>query len=88
MTLREWRATRAYGMAELAAIAGVTKATIIAIEHGRVTAITRGTMRTPASALGVEPMDVTEFRRALTADLAPEHGAAGCVSRLVGDGLA
>src|SRR5829696_8695253 len=45
MTLRQWRDRRALGTAELAAIAGDSKVTVIAIEHGRVTAIKRRTMR-------------------------------------------
>jgi DNA-binding Xre family transcriptional regulator len=55
-------------MAELAAMSGVTKITIIAIEHGWVTAIKRTTIRRLAAALGVEPWDVLEFRRALSGD--------------------
>jgi DNA-binding Xre family transcriptional regulator len=67
-TFREWRAQRALSMADLVKIAGVTKTTIIAIEHGRVTAIKRKTIRRLAEALGVEPWDVVEFRRALSGD--------------------
>jgi transcriptional regulator with XRE-family HTH domain len=66
MSLRELRNRRALGMAELAELAGVTKQTIINIEHGRVTAIKRRTMRRLAAALDVEPWDVAEFRRALS----------------------
>jgi transcriptional regulator with XRE-family HTH domain len=72
MTLREWRARCALGMAELAALAGVTKPTIIAIEHGRVRAIKHRTIRRLAAALKVEPWDVAEFRRALSGE-APTH---------------
>ena len=68
MTLRQWRDRRTLGTAELAAIAGVSKVTVIAIEHGRVTAIKRRTMRRLAAALEVEPADVAEFRRALRVD--------------------
>ena len=68
MTLRPWRDRRARGTAELAARAGVSKVTVIAIEHGRVTAIKRRTIRRLAEALGVEPADVAEFRRALSGD--------------------
>jgi DNA-binding Xre family transcriptional regulator len=42
--------------------------TVIAIEHGRVTAIKRRTIRRLAVALDVEPADVAEFRRALSGD--------------------
>ena len=55
-------------MADLVKMAGVTKTTIIAIEHGRVTAIKRKTIRRLAEALGVEPWAVAEFRRALSGD--------------------
>jgi DNA-binding Xre family transcriptional regulator len=64
-TLRQWRDRRALGTAELAERAGVSKVTVIAIEHGRVTAIKRRTIRRLSEALGVEPDDVAEFRRAL-----------------------
>ena len=70
MTLRQWRDRRVLGVAELAARAGVSKVTVIAIEHGRVTAIKRRTIRRLSEALGVEPNDVAEFRRALTGDAA------------------
>ena len=65
MTLREWRDRRALAMADLVEMTGVAKSTLVAIEHGRVTAIKRKTIRRLAEALGVEPWDVTEFRRAL-----------------------
>jgi hypothetical protein len=45
-----------------------SKTNLIAIEHGRVTAIKRKTIRRLAAALGVEPWDVAEFRRALSGD--------------------
>ena len=84
MTLRQWRDRRALGTAELAAIAGVSKVTVIAVEHGRVTAIKRRTMRRLAAALEVEPADVAEFRRALSGD-AHEDGELNasypCVAR-------
>jgi DNA-binding Xre family transcriptional regulator len=65
MTLREWRQRRVLGTAALAQLAGVTKPTIIAIEHGRVRAIKHRTIRKLSAALDVEPGDVAEFRRAL-----------------------
>jgi len=74
MTLRQWRDRRALGTAELAAIAGVSKVTVLAIEHGRVTAIKRRTMRRLAAALEVEPADVAEFRRALSGDASADEG--------------
>jgi transcriptional regulator with XRE-family HTH domain len=42
-------------MAELAGLAGVTKPTIIAIEHGQVHAVKHRTIRRLRAALGVEP---------------------------------
>lgn len=68
LSLREWRNRRALGTAELAMLAGVSKVTVIAIEHGRVRAIKRRTMRRLSSALEIEPAQVTEFRRALDGD--------------------
>lgn len=68
LTLREWRDRRALAMADLVEKSGVAKSTLVAIEHGRVTAIKRKTMRRLAEALGVEPWDVLEFRRALSGD--------------------
>jgi DNA-binding Xre family transcriptional regulator len=44
--------------------AGVSKVTVIDIEHGRVKAIKRRTMRRLTAAPEVEPADVVEFRRA------------------------
>ena len=66
MTLREWRDRRALAMADLVERTGVAKTTIVAIEHGRVTAIKRRTIRRLSEALGVDPWDVAEFRRALS----------------------
>jgi DNA-binding Xre family transcriptional regulator len=59
-------------MADLVEMTGVAKSTIIDIEHGRVTAIKRKTIRRLAEALKVEPWDVAEFRRALSGE-APTH---------------
>ena len=49
-------------------VAGVSKVTVIAIEHGRVTAIKRRTMRRLSAALDVELADIAEFRRAWSGD--------------------
>ena len=68
LALREWRARRALAMADLVEMTGVAKSTLVAIEHGRVTAIKRKTIRRLAEALGVQPWDVMEFRRALSGD--------------------
>ncbi len=64
-SLREWRNMRVLGTAELAKRAGVSKVTVINIEHGRSRAIKRRTMRRLAEALGVEAREVTEFAAAL-----------------------
>ena len=65
MSLREWRNARVLGVAELAERAGVSKVTVINIEHGRSRAIKRRTMRRLAQALGVEAKEVTEFAAVL-----------------------
>jgi predicted transcriptional regulator len=49
----------------LAAQSGVSQGTIARIESGQRTDLRFGTMRKLASALGVEPSDVTEFRPSL-----------------------
>jgi len=64
-SLREWRNTRVLGVAELATRAGVSKTTVINIEHGRSREIKRRTMRRLSEALGVEAADVAEFAAAL-----------------------
>lgn len=64
LRLREWRRRRALSQAELAARAGVSKATVVNLEHpGRRTPHPR-TVRKLAMALGVEPENL----------YAPEHG--------------
>jgi transcriptional regulator with XRE-family HTH domain len=73
-TLREWRARRALGMDDLAARAGVSKTTIIEVEHGRRTEWRRRTMRKIAEALDVEPWDIAEFRRVLEAEARENAG--------------
>jgi len=56
--LREWRQKRAFSQAELAAHAGVSKATIVNLEQpGRRTPHPR-TVRKLAVALGVSPEDL------------------------------
>lgn len=72
-SLREWRFKRAIGQRELARLAGVSVYTLLNIEHGR----SRGypaTWRKLASALGVEPEQILEYRRAVGLD--EEHGDA------------
>ncbi len=69
--LRAWRYARALGLRELSRITGLSPQTITALEHGR----SRGypaTWRKLASALGVEPEQILEYRRAVGLD--EEHG--------------
>jgi excisionase family DNA binding protein len=68
MTLQEWRNRRVLSTGELAARAGISKVTVIAIENGHVQRIQQRTMRRVAEALGVDPWSVAEFRRALSGD--------------------
>ena len=63
-SLRDWRIDRLLSLATLAGQAGITKKTLIVIEHGRrqphyttIAALCR--------ALNVAPGDVTEFAAAL-----------------------
>jgi len=72
-SLREWRYKRAFGQRELARAAGVSVYTLINIEHGR----SRGypaTWRKLAQALGVEPEQIVEYRRAAGAERAATSG--------------
>ncbi len=63
-TLREWRTSRLLGTQALSEKSGVTKKTIIQIEHGRQ--LPRfGTIQKLSQALEVEPGDVTEFAQAI-----------------------
>ncbi|GBD17683.1 hypothetical protein HRbin27_00167 [bacterium HR27] len=65
--LRAWRYARALGLRELSRITGLSPQTITALEHGR----SRGypaTWRKLASALGVEPEQILEYRRAVGLD--------------------
>ena len=58
LRLREWRRRRALSQAELAARAGVTKATVVNLEQpGRRTPHPR-TVRKLAAALGIEPHEL------------------------------
>ncbi|MCM8749732.1 helix-turn-helix transcriptional regulator [Thermomicrobiaceae bacterium CFH 74404] len=66
-TLRQWRYEKAIGLRELARLSGVSIATLTAIEHGR----SRGypaTWRKIASTLGVDPLQIAEYRRAVGLD--------------------
>ena len=61
MKLVELRATRALSVRELARLAVVAPRTIYGIEHGEVVP-TLSTIRKLAETLGVEPVEVDEFR--------------------------
>jgi transcriptional regulator with XRE-family HTH domain len=63
-SLREVRAARLLSIRELAQQAGVAPSTVYVIEAGRATPRLR-VIRQLATALGVEPTVVDEFRRAI-----------------------
>lgn len=58
LRLREWRRRRALSQAELATLAGVTKATIVALEKPDPRTPHPRTLRKLAAALGVEPHEL------------------------------
>lgn len=60
--LRHWRAERALGLKELAARAGVSHSTILRIERGQTLSQPR-VYRRLAQALGIEPLQIAEYRR-------------------------
>ena len=64
--LREFRAERLLSLRELARLAGVALSTVYLIEAGRTTP-RRAAIQRLAAALGVDPLAVAEFRRALRA---------------------
>jgi transcriptional regulator with XRE-family HTH domain len=66
-TLREWRIHRLLSITALADAAGITRKTLIDIEHGRRRPH-YATMGKLSQALGVEPAEVMEFAAAM-ADL-------------------
>lgn len=63
-TLRDWRLARLLSVQALADKAGVTKKSLIDLEHGRRTPH-YGTIAKLCAALDVEPGDVAEFAAAL-----------------------
>ena len=65
-TLRALRADRLLSIRELAQLAGVVPSSIYLIETGRVTPHA-STVRRLATALGVDPETVDEFRQAIEA---------------------
>ena len=65
-SLRAWRAERLLSLRELARLADVAPSTIYLTEAGR-TAPQPAVMRRIAAALGVDSVQVAEFRRAVEA---------------------
>lgn len=63
-SLREIRLSRVWSQRDLAAQAGVAQKTIVDLELGRIEPRLQ-TMRKIAAALGVDPLDIEEFRLAL-----------------------
>jgi transcriptional regulator with XRE-family HTH domain len=63
-SLRELRLARVLSQRDLAGKAGVTAKTVVDLELGRQEPRLR-TIRAIAEALGVEPAEVDEFRRAI-----------------------
>jgi len=64
MNLREARVKKLMSAAELAKQAGVSESNIYAIEHGEWLP-SLGTVKKLAGVLGVEPMEVVEFKGAI-----------------------
>jgi transcriptional regulator with XRE-family HTH domain len=62
--LREWRLKRGYGLLEFARLTGLSATTVIALETGRSRGYGR-TWRKAAHALGIEPEQIAEYRRAV-----------------------
>jgi transcriptional regulator with XRE-family HTH domain len=65
-TLREARTGQVLTIRDIAAKAGVSTKTVVDLEAGRAVPKFR-TIRKLASALGVNPEDITEFRNAIDA---------------------
>lgn len=75
-TLRQWRYEKALGLRELARLSGVSVATLTALEHGR----SRGypvTWRKIADVLGIDPLQIAEYRRAVGLDVTESEKADG-----------
>lgn len=64
MTLDEHRRRRVMGWREFCAHVGIAKRTMSNIRDGRP--LRMATIRRVSAALGVDPMDVAEFRAAIT----------------------
>ncbi len=70
--LREWRVSRGYGVRELCRLAGVNYPALLRIEQGK----SRGrasTFRKLAEALGIEPLQIAEYRRLMGVDQGEEQ---------------
>ena len=63
-SLRTVRLTKMLSQRDLAQEAGVTQKTIVDVELGRVEPHLK-TMRKLAAALGVEPLEIEEFQKAI-----------------------
>ena len=73
-TLRETRIRKLLSLRELAKRAGVAQRTIVEAEAGRQ--VPRpATMRKLAAALGVDPLEVDEFRAAIEAAIEEKEAA-------------
>ena len=60
-SLRYWRIARGYGVRELARRAGIMHRTVIRLERGEPGQ--PATFRKLASVLGIEPLQIAEYRR-------------------------
>ena len=65
LSLKAWRRRKLLKQSELSLLAGVSVATLSAVECGKHANVGVGTIRKLAHALGVEPEQVDEFRRAM-----------------------
>ena len=65
VSLKAWRRRKLLKQSELSARAGVSVATLSAVECGKHANLGIGTIRKLADALGVEPEHVDELRRAM-----------------------
>jgi len=72
VSLREARVAQMRTIRELATLASVAPSTIYLIEAGRTMARPR-VMRQISQALGVDPLTIDEFRRAMDARTAPRR---------------
>jgi transcriptional regulator with XRE-family HTH domain len=60
-TLREWRLERLLSIGELSRRSGITKKTLIDLEHGRRSSVHYETIRRVSEALSVAPGEIAEF---------------------------